>query len=145
MTIDRVSAVVLLALALLVFWESRSLPLGGLARPGPAFLPVILASLLAGIALVILARGGRSARLASLQWSEARHAAVVLVTCIFAVVALERLGYRITMAVILLFLLLVIERNRPVVALSLALGVPLVSYWFFTRLGVLLPTGPLGF
>jgi len=49
------------------------------------------------------------------------------------------------MAVILLFLLLVIERNRPVVALSLALGVPLVSYWFFTRLGVLLPTGPLGF
>ena len=69
----------------------------------------------------------------------------MIATCVFAVVALERLGYRITMAVILLVLLLVIERNRPVVALSLALGVPLVSYWFFTRLGVLLPTGPLGF
>lgn len=145
MTIDRVSAIVLLGLALFVFGESRRLPLGGLARPGPAFLPVILASLLVALSLLILARGGRSVRLASLRWAEARHAAVVLATCSFAVVALERLGYRIRMAVILLFLLLVIERNRPVAALSLALGVPLVSYWFFTRLGVLLPTGPLGF
>jgi len=70
---------------------------------------------------------------------------MVLAACVFAVVALERLGYRITMTVILLFLLLVIERNRLFVALSLAVGVPLVSYWFFRRLGVLLPTGPFGF
>lgn len=144
-TIDRVSGVVLLGLVLVVLWESQSLPLGRLARPGPAFLPVLLASLLGGLSLAILARGGHSAAIGSLQWSEARHAAVVLATCVFAVVALELLGYRITMTVILACLLVAIERNRPVVAVSLAIGVPLASYWFFTRLGVRLPTGPLGF
>lgn len=144
-TTDRLGGSALLVFALAVLWESRGLPLGILQRPGPGFMPVLLASLLGAIAILIVAFGGRSPRLRSLQWSEASRAAVVLAACAFAVLALEWLGYRITIAAFLAFLLGVVERNKLAVVVSLAIGFPLVSYWIFTRLGVVLPTGPLGF
>lgn len=144
-TTDRVSGTVLLGVALIVLWESRVLPLGSLQRPGPAFVPVLLASVLSGIAILVVAVGGSSPGLRSVRWAEARHAAMILATCVFVVLALERLGYRITIAAVLVFLLGVVERNRLVVVAFLALGFPLVSYWVFTRLGVILPTGPIGF
>lgn len=128
-----------------VLWESRALPLGTLRRPGPAFLPVVLAGLLLGLALLVLACGRRSPWLRSLDWSEAGHVAAILAACGFAALALERLGYRLTLAVVLAFLLGVVERSRPVVTVSIAVGFALASAWLFRRLGVLLPDGPFGF
>jgi hypothetical protein len=128
-----------------VLWESRALPLGTLQRPGPRFLPVVLAGLLLVLALLVLAFGGRSPSLRALDWSQARHVAAILAACGFAALALERLGYRTTMAVMLAFLLGAVERSRPVSVVSIAVGFALVSYWVFRRLGVQLPEGPFGF
>ena len=144
-TIDRISAVCMLVFVLLVLWESRTLPLGTLERPGAGFMPVLLAGFLGGIAIMLLVLGGNSPPLRSLEWPEAKSAAAVLAACGFAALALELLGYRITMAVVLVFLLGVIERSKMVVVISLAISFSLVSYWIFKRLGVLLPQGPLGF
>jgi hypothetical protein len=144
-TIDRISAVCMLVFVLLVLWESRTLPLGTLERPGAGFMPVLLAGFLGGSAIMILVLGGNSPPLRSLEWPEAKSAAAVLAACGFAALALELLGYRITMAVVLVFLLGVIERSKMVVVISLAISFSLVSYWIFKRLGVLLPQGPLGF
>lgn len=107
-------------------------------------MPVILGGLLAGVAGLLLLLG-RGSPLHAIDRSELWHAGAVLAACAFAAAALERLGYRITIAVTLVFLLGVIERNRPVVVVALAAGVPLVSYWVFRRLGVILPDGVLGF
>lgn len=144
-TIDRISAVCMLVFVLFVLWESRTLPLGTLERPGAGFMPVLLAGFLGGIAIMILVLGGNSPPLRSLEWPEAKSAAAILAACGFAALALELLGYRITMAVVLVFLLGVIERSKMVVVISLAISFSLVSYWIFKRLGVLLPQGPLGF
>lgn len=141
----RISALGLLLFALGVLWESRALPLGSLQRPGPAFMPVLLASLLGGLALLMFVADRDSPPCGSLGWTEAPHAAAVLAACGFAALTLERLGYRLTTAVVLAFLLGIVERNRPSVVVALALGFSLVSHWMFTRLGVVLPQGPLGF
>ena len=57
MTTDRASASILVLFALLVIWESRHLPLGTFRQPGPAYVPVLLASLLLifGVLLIFTA------------------------------------------------------------------------------------------
>jgi len=63
----------------------------------------------------------------------------------FAAFALERLGYRLTVIVLLAFLLGVMERKRPAVVVAVALGLSLGSFFLFSNLlKVPLPRGPWG-
>lgn len=145
-TADRVSGIALALLALGVIWESLKLPLGTLYNPGPGFLPLLLAIVLGGLGVVIVALGGRAPRVSSLGWGEAKHALAILGACAFAALALERIGYRLTVLVILVFLLWAVERKRPLTVAALALGLSLGSYYLFnTLLKVQLPRGPGGF
>ena len=145
MTTDRVSGAVLALVGLLWAWESRGLPFGSLRDPGPAFLPVALALLLAALGLLLCVGGARSPSLDALRWGEGRHAAAILGACAFAALALERLGYRWTTLVMVLFLARVVERKRPLAALAVALALSFGSYLLFARgLKVPLPRGPFG-
>ena len=145
LTTDRVAGGGLALFALLVLWESRKYPLGSLHTPGPAYMPVVLAALLLLFGVLLLATGAGGERLAGLGWGELRHAAAILGTCAFAALALERLGYRLTVLVAILVLVGVIERRRPVVAVAVAVGMSLGSFYLFnTVLRVLLPRGPFG-
>lgn len=145
MTIDRVSGSALLVFALVVVWESRRLPLGTHHGPGPGYFPVLLAGLLGLLALVVVARRRSAPPLASLSWVEAPRALAVLGAAGFGALALERLGYRLTVLVLLAFLLGVVERRPPWVAGLIAAGVAAGTYWIFhTLLRVPLPSGPLG-
>lgn len=146
LTTDRLAGGALGLLALAVMFESRRLPLGTLTNPGPAYLPVVLAALLllSGLALVVL--GGRAPRPAALGWEEGRHAAAIVAAVAVAALLLERLGYRLTMAVMLLFLVGVVERRGWVVTALFAAALALGSFFLFdTVLRVPLPRGPLGF
>jgi hypothetical protein len=145
LTVDRVAGVTLAVFALFVLWQSRALPLGSLANPGPAYMPVALATLLfvGGLAIAVL--GGDTPRLRSLGFREWRHAVAIFAACAFAALALERLGYRLTVLFALLFLLGVVERKRPVVAVVFAVGLAAGTYFLFdTLLRVQLPRGPFG-
>lgn len=143
---DRVAGGILVALALGVLIESRVLPIGSLRNPGPAYMPVVLALLLLGFGILLIARRGSAARAASAGWSDWRHAVAILAACSFAALALERLGYRLTILIVMVFLLAVVER-RGVLATSLfAVALAFGSYFLFgTVLRVPLPRGPLGF
>jgi len=145
MTTDRVAGLALVLIGVYTLWESRVLPLGSLRAPGPAFLPMVLALVLVGLGALVAA-GGRSApRLRTLHWAEAGHAVAILGACAFAALALERLGYRLTMALVLLFLLRVVERKPAALALGFAVaGAALSFHLFHTLLRVPLPRGPLG-
>jgi len=69
----------------------------------------------------------------------------IFAACAFAALGLERLGYRLTICVALLFLLGVVERKRPVVAVAFAAGFAAGTYFLFdTLLRVQLPRGPFG-
>jgi putative tricarboxylic transport membrane protein len=145
MTVDRVAGVALVGIGLVAIWESRAFPLGSLHRPGPAYMPVLLALLLIafGIAVFAMGRGARS--LAEIGWPEWRHAAAIFGACAFAALGLERLGYRLTMAVVVGLLLLGLERRGWALGLGLTVAMAWGSFYLFdTLLRVPLPRGPFG-
>ena len=145
MTVDRVAGVALVLIGLVTIEESRAFPLGTLHRPGPAYMPVLLAALLIIFGVAVFVMGSRAPRLDEVAWDEWRHAVAIFGACAFAAWGLERLGYRLTMAVVVGFLLLIVERKGWVLGLVLTVGVAWGSFLLFdTLLNVLLPRGPLG-
>jgi hypothetical protein len=146
MTTDRASGSALVLFALLVLWESHHLPLGTLRQPGPAFIPILLALLLMIFGVGVVLTGGRAPLLSSLHWQEWRHALAILAASTFAVFALERLGYRLTMLLVSGFLIKLVEKRGWVVSLLFAFGLSFGSFFlFYTILRVPLPEGPFGF
>jgi putative tricarboxylic transport membrane protein len=146
MTIDRISGAFLLLLGLFVAWEDRVLPLGSHDCPGPGYFPLLLSVILGVLGLVLLLRGRSSPHLRSIRWEEAKHAAAILACSFLATFGIERLGYRITMILVLGFLFGVVERMKlwqvAILTISLSLG----SFWVFdSLLRVILPRGGLGF
>ena len=146
MTTDRASAIALIIFALLVIGESRQLPLGTLRQPGPAFIPILLALLLLMFAVFLGLTSSRAPSLSSITWSEWRHALAILAASLFSVFAIERLGYRVTVLLVLGFLVKLLEQRSWIVSLSFAFTLSFGSFFlFYTILRVPLPQGPFGF
>jgi hypothetical protein len=145
MTVDRVAGLALGLIGLAGAVESLAFPLGSLRRPGPAFTPLALALLLILLGAAVFATGRGSRRFAEVGWHEWRHAVAIFTACAFAAWGLERVGYRLTMAVVVAFLVLVVERRGWALGLALTAGVPGGSFFLFdTLLHVPLPRGPFG-
>ncbi len=146
MTIDRISGAFLFLLGLFVAWEDRVLPLGTHGRPGPGYFPLLLSILLGILGLLLFLRGRSSRPLRSVRWEEAGHAAAILACSFLATFGIERLGYRITMILILGFLFGVVERLKLWQVFVLTIGLSLGSFWVFdSLLRVILPRGGFGF
>ena len=143
---DQVSGLLLVALAAFAGWQNRSYPLGTLADPGPGYTPLLIAVLLGVVGLAIAVAGRKSPALADTRWPEAKRAALILLACAFATYALEPLGYRITIAALLIVFLGVIERRRAIPVALVSVGFALLSFYILaTLLRVPLPRGPGGF
>jgi Tripartite tricarboxylate transporter TctB family len=146
LTTDRVAGTALICFSLLVIWESRHLPFGTFRQPGPAYIPVILATLLLlfGLSLTFISR--RAPSLFSIRWTEWRHAAAILAAAVFSGFSIERLGYRLTILLVLFFLLKLVEKRSWLLSLVFAFTLSFGSFFlFYTVLRVPLPQGPLGF
>jgi putative tricarboxylic transport membrane protein len=145
-TTDRLSGSVLVLFALLVVWESRHLPLGTLRQPGPAYVPVVLALLLLLFGVLLVLTRQRPKPLTFLSWIEWRHAVAILAASCFAVFAIERLGYRLTMLLLLVFFLKFLENRGWILSCAYAVMLAFGSFFMFhTVLRVPLPLGPFGF
>jgi hypothetical protein len=146
LTSDRLSGSALVLFALLVMWESRVLPLGTLRQPGPAFIPILLALLLLIFGIFVVLTGGRTPLLSSIRWTEWSHAVAILAASVFSVFAIERLGYRLTVLLVLGFLVKIVEKRGWMQSLIFAFSLSFGSFFlFYTILRVPLPEGPLGF
>jgi hypothetical protein len=142
---DQVSGLVLTAIAVFVGWANRAYPLGSLAEPGPGYTPLVIAVFLGVTGLLIALKGVSSRPLREVRWPEARRAAMILAACGLATYALEHIGYRITIAALLVFFLGVMERRKPAAVAVVAIGFSLLSYYLIgTLLRVPLPLGPGG-
>src|SRR5262245_29232584 len=108
-TTDRVAGVAITLIGLFMVWESllsaRRLPLGTIRTPGPAYVPVLLASMLVVFGILIIVLGARAPKLSTLGWEEWPHAVGILVACGLAAALLERLGYRAAIAIVLFLML----------------------------------------
>ena len=145
LTADRVAGGALVLIGLIAVWESRRFPLGSLHRPGPAYMPTLLALLLIVFGVAVALMGSRSQRLSEVGWHEWRHAVGIFAACAFAAWGLGHVGYRLTMASVLVFLLLVLERKGVVLAAIFSFTVAWGSFFLFdTLLRVPLPRGPFG-
>ena len=143
LTRDRIGGAALLLFALAVMWEDRAFPLGTVSKPGPGYMPMLLAGILVAMAILVIWTGGRSAALRTLKWPETKHAVAILAGCAFAALALERIGYRLTVILLVGFLLWVVERKGAAVTIATALGLALGTFYVFgTLLQVPLPLGP---
>ena len=142
---DQLSGLVLFALALFVGWQNRAYPLGSLQEPGPGYTPLLIAVFLGVTGLLIVVLGGKAQPVRAMRWPEAKRAALILVACAAATYALEHLGYRITIAALIVFFLGVMERKKPLTVAVVAAGFSLLSFYLIgTLLRVPLPVGPWG-
>ena len=143
---DHIAAAGFVGFGLLVLAFSRDLPFGTLAFPGSGFLPTLVAGLmiLFGVALVVRAR--ESPPMADLDWSDAKHAGLVVVVTAAAIALYTELGFRITVALLIFTLLVAVERRNVVRAAAYSLVVMFLTYGLFGyALKTPLPTGPFGF
>jgi hypothetical protein len=144
-TTERAAGATLVLIGLVGVWESRAFPLGTLHRPGPAYMPVVLSILLLAFGVAVVAMGARARPLGDVDWHEWRHAVAIFAACAFAAWGLERLGYRLTMTVVLALLLLGLERRRLLFGAALSVAMAWGSFYVFdTLLKVRLPRGPFG-
>lgn len=142
---DQLSGLMLVALAVFVWWQNRAYPLGSLQEPGPGYTPLLVAAFLGAMGLLIALRGGGSPSVADMKWPEAKRAAVILVACGAATWALEPIGYRITIAALLVFFIGVLERKSPFAVVAVSIGFSLLSFYLLgDLLRVPLPRGPGG-
>lgn len=143
---DHVAGATLVAFGLAVFALSGELPMGGLSMPGSGFMPTLVAGLLVLFGVVLGLRAGESAPLADIDWSDAKHAGLVIVIAAVAIVAYTRLGFLLTMGVMLFAFLVIGERRSPVGAAAYSVAATLIAYGVFAKgLNAPLPTGPFGF
>ena len=143
---DQLSGLMLLALAVFVGWKNRAYPLGTLQEPGPGYTPLLISIFLGAMGLLIAVRGGASTPMRDTKWPEAKRAVIILLACAAATYALEPLGYRVTVAVLIVFFLGVMERRKPLAVAAVAVGFSLLSYYFIgTLLRVPLPLGLFDF
>ena len=142
---DQFAGLMLIVLAVYVGWMNRVYPLGTLSEPGPGYMPLILAVFLGAMGVLVVAAGGKSTPLKAMVWVEAGRTITILVACAFAAYGLERIGYRITMMVLLVFFLGVLERKSPVKVAAVSAGFAFATYYLFaTLLRVPLPVSPWG-
>ena len=143
---DPVAGAAIGAFGLYVAWASREYPFGTLAEPGPGYLPFVLALTLAAFGAVLALRGRVLHDEPGVRFDDLPHALLLLAVLSAAAFTIERAGYRMTVALMLLFLLAVVERRHIVVSCLLSAAMALGSFYLINNfLRVPLPTGPWGF
>ena len=143
---DHVAGAFFISLGLLVIALSGDLPTGNLSMPGSGFLPKIVAVLTIFFGAVLAVRARESKVFSRLSWSDAKHAAMVVVIAAAAIAMLDWLGFITTNVLLIFALLVIVERRRLVLATVYSVGLVLITYVLFVYvLKTPLHTGPLGF
>ena len=147
---DLISGVCLGAFGIYVAYEASSLPYVSEFGPGPGFLPLWL-----GIGIVVLAillllnssfRSPRDRDAESPSWVGAGRALSAWLGLMGSIVLLPKLGFSLSLALLTFFLILVLDRRSPWMALNVAVALALGFQLIFPlALGVSLPSGPWGF
>jgi hypothetical protein len=143
---DHIAGAAFVAFGVLIIALSGDLPVGNLSMPGAGFLPMLVAVLMIVLGLALLAQGRDSPPFASIDWSDGKHAIMVIAITVIAVALYERLGFVITMLLMMLGLLVIIERRHIVRAAIFSAAVILVTFGVFQYvLKTPLAEGPFGF
>jgi hypothetical protein len=143
---DHVAGGAFIVFAAFLWAVSGDLPVGSLASPGAGMLPMLLVALMAVFGLILVLRAQESPPLATIDWSDFRHGLPVLVAAGLAAAAYTRLGFAITIPLMLFALVFGVERKPLVPALAFSLGAAALAYAVFgLLLKAPLPAGAWGY
>ncbi len=128
---DHVAGGAFVAFGILVFAISGDLPFGTLSTPGAGMMPKLMTGLLILFALLTIAGAGASPPFSSIDWSDRTHAALVVLITAIAVASYRKLGFLLTMPLLVFALLVVVERRRILPAAGYAVFLTIFAYWLF--------------
>lgn len=146
---NSISAVILLGLATITLFEGSKLSFGSLRKPGSGFFAMFLATVLAGLSLILLGQSIKerdeeksSFRAILGNWKKTGITVGALFVCAFL---FEWIGYLVSSFLLIVFLMRAIEPRKWWLVITVAFLSSLVSYLVFdVLLGVSLPIGILG-
>jgi putative tricarboxylic transport membrane protein len=144
MTKDHIGGLFFLFIGVWVFSLSIKLPIGRLAEPGPALLPLSLSILLSIMGILIFVSGKGKPKIGSRMAIRkmAKPLAIILLTLAF-IIFMGRLGYLVTSFLYLFSLFFFVCRLRLFVAVILSGALAAGSWYLFGNiLGIQLPRGP---
>lgn len=128
---DHLAGGAFIALGVLVLVIGWHLPFGRITAPGAGMLPKVLASLMIAFGAIVAASSTQRETLRDIPWSDATHAALVVGIAALATWLYSRLGFLLTMPLLVFALLAVVERRNLVMAAGFAIGLTLFAYWLF--------------
>ena len=128
---DHVAGAAVLLLGIAVFWLGSDLPFGRLSAPGAGMMPKLMAGLMMAFALAIMIAPVDDKPLAAIDWSDRWHALLLVAITAGAVWLYARLGFLLTMSLLVFALLVVVERRHPLRAGAFAIAITLFAYWLF--------------
>jgi len=143
---DHVAGAAFVVFGIVVFALSGDLPFGRLSAPGAGMLPKLLIVLMIAFGIALMARATTSPPFAAIDWSDRGHALLVLIITAVAIALYQRLGFLVTMSLLVFALLAVVERRNPLLAAAYSVGLTVFAYWLFGKaLKAPLEQGILGF
>jgi len=143
---DHVAGAAFIVAGVFLWAVSGDLPFGTLASPGAGMLPKLVIALMVGFAAILLVRAGDSPPVATLPWNDLPHAVRVVAVTAGGIALYTRLGFLLTMALLLFGLTFAIERKPLLNSLLFSAGVTGIAYVLFnTLLKSPLPRGVLWF
>jgi hypothetical protein len=128
---DHIAGGFFIALGLLVLFLGWDLPFGRISAPGAGMLPKFLASLMIAFAAIIMVTGGDSEKLGSIPWGDWSHAALIVVIAGAGTFLYPRLGFLVTMSLIVFGLVVLVERKNVFAAAAYAILLTLFAYGLF--------------
>ena len=148
---DLASSSFWLIFSILASGESYRLGLGNFRGPGPGFLPFVASLVLGGLSSLLLLQTiyrkeeEKELTKALSDWGSWGKVVYTLAALLLYVFLLEKLGFLLCTFLLVAFLLLVIEGQRPSVVMATAFFATVFSYILFqVWLNIQLPSGVLG-
>ena len=119
---------------MLILAGSGDLPFGSLAAPGAGMMPKVMAGFMILFAALLVLGAADSPPLASVDWGDRNHAALVVLITGAAAAVYVSLGFLITMALLVFCLLVIVERRNALRAAAYSVALTLFAYWLFDQL-----------
>ena len=117
----------------MVFAISGDLPFGTLSAPGAGMMPKVVTAFMMFFGAAVMTGAGRSPPIASLDWSDRNHAALVVLITGAGVAVYRPLGFLITMTLLVFLLLVIVERRNALAAAAYSVGLTVFAYWLFSK------------
>jgi len=143
---DHVAGAAFLVFGIVVFALSGDLPFGSLSAPGAGMMPKLLLGLMILFGIALMFGAAKSQPFAAIEWSDGKHALMVIIISAIAISLYQTLGFVVTMTLLVFTLLVAVERKNILRAAAYSVGLTVIAWWVFgTALKSPLETGILGF